>query len=58
MSHRTEKQGFRVEVITADHQNKSDIGVSIAREWFDVKHVDAIADVMTFSVALAVSQIE
>jgi branched-chain amino acid transport system substrate-binding protein len=42
-----EKHGFKVEVSTADRQNKPDIGVSIVREWFDVKHVDAIADVMT-----------
>jgi hypothetical protein len=40
-----EKHGFKVEVSTADRQNK--LGVSIVREWFDVKHVDAIADVMT-----------
>lgn len=52
-----EKHGFKVEVIAADHQNKPDIGASIARKWFDVEQVDVVADVPTSSVALAVSQI-
>src|SRR5436305_2904012 len=46
-----------IEVIFADHQNKPDIGSNIARQWYDVDHVDAIVDVPTSSVALAVSQI-
>ena len=49
--------GFRVEVIYADHQNKPDIGSNIARQWFDREGVDAIIDVPTSSVALAVNQI-
>ena len=52
-----ELKGFRVEILQADHQNKPDIGASIARQWFDVGHVDAIVDVPTSSVALAVSNI-
>lgn len=52
-----EKHGFKVEVVAADHQNKPDIGALIARKWFDVENVDAIADVPTSSVALAVSQL-
>jgi branched-chain amino acid transport system substrate-binding protein len=52
-----EKQGFRVEVVAADHQNKADIGAAIARRWFDVDNLDAIVDVPTSSVALAVSKI-
>lgn len=52
-----EKHGFKVVVVAADHQNKPDIGASIARKWFDVDSVDAIADVPTSSVALAVSQV-
>ena len=52
-----EKHGFKVEVVAADHQNKPDIGASIARKWFDVEAVDTIVDVPTSSVALAVSQI-
>src|SRR5436305_10244067 len=46
-----------IEVIFADHQNKPDVGSNIARQWFDVDHVDAILDVPTSSVALAVSDV-
>ncbi len=45
-------EGIEVEVISADHQNKADVGASIAREWFDRGGVDAIVDVPTSSVAL------
>src|SRR5690242_6933906 len=45
-----------VEVISADHQNKPDVAVSIARQWFD-SGVDVAADVPTSSVALAVAQV-
>ncbi len=48
---------MKVDVVSADHQNKPDVGSSIARQWFDVDHVDAIADVPTSSVALAVSDV-
>jgi len=47
---------FDVEVISADHQNKPDVAVSIARQWFD-SGVDVAADVPTSSVALAVAQV-
>lgn len=50
-------KGLNVEVISADHQNKPDVGSNIAREWFDVEGVDAIVDVPTSSVALAVADI-
>ncbi len=50
-------QGFKVEVIGADHQNKPDIGASIARQWLDRDGVDAIVDVPTSSVALAVANV-
>lgn len=50
-------KNVKVELITADHQNKADIGSSLAREWYDQKGVDAIFDVQTSSVALAVSDI-
>jgi branched-chain amino acid transport system substrate-binding protein len=49
--------GIKVELISADHQNKPDLGSSIARQWFDVDHVDAIVDVPTSSVALAVNEV-
>ena len=50
-------KGMKVEVVSADHQNKPDVGSSIARQWFDTDKVDAIVDVPTSSVALAVNQI-
>lgn len=50
-----EKHGFHVDVVAADHQNKADIGAAIAKRWFDVDNLDAIVDVPTSSVALAVS---
>ncbi|QAU33257.1 ABC transporter substrate-binding protein [Janthinobacterium sp. 17J80-10] len=50
-------KNVKVELVTADHQNKADIGSSLAREWYDQKGVDAIFDVQTSSVALAVSDI-
>jgi branched-chain amino acid transport system substrate-binding protein len=50
-------KGMKVEIVSADHQNKPDVGSTIARTWYDVDKVDAIADVPTSSVGLAVSQI-
>ena len=49
--------GLQVEVVSADHQNKPDIGANIARQWYDRDGVDAIFDVPTSSVALAISQL-
>ena len=49
--------GAKIEVVTADHQNKADIGSSIARQWFDQDHVDIIMDVPNSGVALAVNDI-
>jgi branched-chain amino acid transport system substrate-binding protein len=49
--------GMKVEVISADHQNKPDVGSNIARQWFDTDHVDAIVDVPNSGVALAISEI-
>lgn len=46
---------LKVEVIAADHQNKADVGVGIARQWFDRDGVDMILDVPNSAVALAVS---
>ncbi len=48
-------KGKPVEVISADHQNKPDIGIAIARNWYDNEKVDAIFDVPTSSVALPIS---
>jgi branched-chain amino acid transport system substrate-binding protein len=49
--------GKPIQILSADHQNKPDIGSNIARQWFDVEGVDAIADLTTSSVALAVQEI-
>ena len=48
-------KGKPVQVISADHQNKPDVGVNIARNWYDNEKVDAIFDVPTSSVALPIS---
>jgi branched-chain amino acid transport system substrate-binding protein len=50
-------QGIDVEVISADHQNKPDLAVSIARQWFDRDGVDMLLDLPTSSVALAVQSV-
>src|SRR5438309_2442197 len=52
-----EKRGIKVEIISADHQNKPDVGSNIARQWYDVDKVDVIVDVPNSGVALAVAQI-
>ena len=49
--------GIKVEVVSADHQNKPDIGSAIVRRWLDVGGVDAILDVPNSGVALAVNEI-
>ncbi len=49
--------GKPIEVISADHQNKPDIGSTLARKWYDEEGVDVIADVPTSSVALAVEDV-
>jgi branched-chain amino acid transport system substrate-binding protein len=48
---------MKVEIVSADHQNKPDVGAGIARQWYDTDKVDAIFDVPTSSVALAVNEI-
>jgi branched-chain amino acid transport system substrate-binding protein len=50
-------KGLKVEIVSADHQNKPDVGSNIVRQWIDVDKVDVIVDVPTSSVALAVNQI-
>ncbi len=49
--------GKSIEVISADHQNKPDVGANIVNQWIDVDQVDAVVDVPTSSVALAVQEI-
>ncbi|HET6234131.1 MAG TPA: ABC transporter substrate-binding protein [Acetobacteraceae bacterium] len=50
-------KGWNVDLVFADHQNKPDVGASIARQWFDQGGVDAIVDVPTSSVGLAVNTV-
>src|SRR5262247_2606717 len=50
-------KGLKVEIISADHQNKADVGSQIARQWYDAEKVDMILDVPNSGVSLAVNQI-
>lgn len=50
-------KGIAVEIVSADHQNKADVGNTIARDWIDQQGVDVIADVPGSAIALAVSDI-
>jgi branched-chain amino acid transport system substrate-binding protein len=52
-----EKRGYKVEIVSADHQNKPDVGSAIARQWYDTDKVDVILDTPNSGVALAVNQI-
>lgn len=49
------KLGVKAEVISADHQNKVDVGVTIARNWYEVQGVDVIMDLPNSAIALAVN---
>ncbi len=49
--------GVPIEIIGGDHQNKPDVGAGLARQWIDTDHVDAIVDVPTSSVALAIQEV-
>jgi len=50
-------KGWKIDIISGDHQNKPDIGTSIARQWADVDKVDIIVDVPNSGVALAVNNV-
>src|SRR5438552_13416091 len=49
--------GQKVELVTADHQNKPDLATAIARRWYDTEGVDMITELTTSSVALAVQEL-
>ena len=51
------KPAFKVELVSADHQNKPDIATGIARQWYDTGGIDLITDVINSGVALAVSSV-
>lgn len=48
---------YKIEVISADHQNKPDVGANVARQWYDTENVDVIVDLPNSAVALAVNDI-
>src|SRR3974377_916554 len=50
-------KGWKIDIISGDHQNKPDIGTSIARQWFDVDKVDILVGVQNCAVALAVNNV-
>ncbi|KJC59157.1 ABC transporter permease [Bradyrhizobium sp. LTSPM299] len=50
-------KGWTIDLISGDHQNKPDIGTTIARQWFDVDKVDVVVDVPNSGVALAVNNV-
>jgi branched-chain amino acid transport system substrate-binding protein len=50
-------KGWKIEVLSGDHQNKPDVGVNIARQWIDNEKVDVIADTPNSGVALAVNNV-
>lgn len=49
--------GKPIEVVVADHQNKSDIASGLVRKWFDVEKVDMVANLINSSIALSVAQL-
>jgi branched-chain amino acid transport system substrate-binding protein len=51
------QKGWKIDVISGNHQNKPDIGAELVRQWFDVDKVDIIVDVPNSAVALAASQV-
>jgi len=51
------KKGWKIDVLSGDHQNKPDVGTNLARQWIDNEKVDVIADTPNSGVALAVSNL-
>src|SRR6516162_7243510 len=50
-------KGIKVEIVSGDMQNKTDVGVNIAKSWFDIEKVDVIVDLPNSAIALAASDI-
>jgi len=50
-------KGWKISLISADHQNKPDVGTNIGRQWIDVEKVDIFMDVLNSGVALAVNNL-
>ncbi|KAF0163610.1 MAG: branched-chain amino acid transport system substrate-binding protein [Rhodocyclaceae bacterium] len=51
------KPKFKIEVVSADHQNKADVGSNKVREWYDTQGVDMVTDVLNSGVAIAVAKV-
>lgn len=54
---RSQKPKFKVQVVSADHQNKADVAANKVREWYDREGVDMVTDVLNSAVALSVSKV-
>lgn len=54
---KAECKGMQIDVISADHQNKADVALGIARKWFDTEGVDALTDVVNAAVQLAIQSL-
>ena len=50
-------RAFPIELVSADHQNKADVGAQKAREWYDTQGVDMITDALNSAVALSVAKL-
>ena len=48
---------IRVEIVTADHQNKPDVGINTVRQWFDQRGVDVVTDVGNSAIALGINPV-
>lgn len=51
------KPSFKIELVSADHQNKADVGSNKVREWYDTQGVDMVTDVLNSAVAIAVAKV-
>ena len=49
--------GAPIQVISADHQNKADLGASKAREWYEAEKVDMITDLLNSGVGIAAAKV-
>lgn len=50
-------KGWKIDIVSADHQNKPDVGTNIGRQWIDVEKVDVFVDVLNSGVALATNNL-
>src|SRR3954453_2971106 len=50
-------KGWKIELISADHQNKPDVGVNIGKQWIDVEKVELFVDLASSGVGLAIANL-